>query len=59
MNMHYALELAQRGFVTLSPDYPSLGEHWFDFENSPEYASGSMKAVWNNVWAVDLLASLP
>ena len=25
--LHYALELAKRGYVTLSPDYPSFGEY--------------------------------
>jgi acetyl esterase/lipase len=56
--LHYARELAVRGFVTLSPDYPSLGEHQHDFE-ADEYASGSMKAIYDNVRAIDLLQSLP
>jgi dipeptidyl aminopeptidase/acylaminoacyl peptidase len=56
--MHYALELAQRGFVTLSPDYPSLGEHAHDFD-ADAYASGSMKAIYDNTRAIDLLQSLP
>jgi acetyl esterase/lipase len=30
-DLKYALELAHRGFVTLAPDYPSLGEHRYDF----------------------------
>ena len=57
-NLHYAQELAERGYVTLSPDYPSFGEHPYDFAQ-PEFASGSMKAVWDNIRAVDLLSSLP
>lgn len=57
-NLHYAQELAERGYVTLSPDYPSFGEHTYDFKQ-PEYDSGSMKAVWDNIRAVDLLSSLP
>jgi acetyl esterase/lipase len=56
--LHYALELVQRGFVTFSPDYPSLGEHEYDFD-ADEYASGSMKAIYDNVRAIDLLQSLP
>jgi dipeptidyl aminopeptidase/acylaminoacyl peptidase len=56
--LHYALELARRGFVTLAPDYPSLGEHEHDFE-ADEYASGSMKAIYDNMRAIDLLQSLP
>lgn len=58
-NMHYALELARRGYVTLSPDYPSLGEHQWDFKAHPEYVSGTMKAIHDNRRAVDLLQSLP
>jgi Prolyl oligopeptidase family len=56
--LHYARELAERGFVTLSPDYPSLGEHEHDFDTD-DYASGSMKAIYDNVRAIDLLQSLP
>jgi acetyl esterase/lipase len=57
-SLHYALELARRGFVTLSPDYPSLGEHEHDFD-ADDYDSGSMKAIYDNVRAIDLLQSLP
>lgn len=56
--MHYALQLASRGFVTLSPDYPSLGEYQHDFD-ADSYESGSMKAIYDNVRAIDLLQSLP
>jgi dienelactone hydrolase len=58
-NLHYALELAQRGYVVLAPDYPSFGEHQYDFAPRHGYASGSMKAIYDNVRAVDLLQSLP
>jgi dienelactone hydrolase len=58
-NMHYGRELAERGYVVLAPDYPSLGEHDYDFAKHPEYASGTMKAIWDNVRAVDLLAAMP
>jgi dienelactone hydrolase len=57
--MRYALELTRRGFVTLSPDYPSLGEHPYDFAPKRGYVSGTMKAVWDNSRAVDLLETLP
>jgi dienelactone hydrolase len=56
-SMHYALELARRGYVTLSPDYPSLGEYEYDFD-ADDYVSGSMKAIYDNIRAVDLLQSL-
>jgi dienelactone hydrolase len=57
-NLRYAVHLAERGYVTLAPDYPSFGEYPYDFANS-RFPSGSMKAVWNNRRAVDLLVSLP
>lgn len=57
-HMHYAKELAERGYVTLSPDYPSFGEHPYDFAAHPEYVSGSMKAVWDNIRGIDLLTSM-
>jgi prolyl oligopeptidase family protein len=57
--LKYALELAERGFITLAPDYPSFGEYPFDFKPEHGYVSGSMKAVWDNMRAVDLLQSLP
>lgn len=57
--LKYALELAERGFVTLAPDYPSFGEHTYDFDPKHGYVSGTMKAIWDNIRAVDLLESLP
>jgi dienelactone hydrolase len=56
--LHYAHELANRGYVCLVPDYPSFSDYPYDFRKHPEYASGSMKAIWNNHRAVDLLESL-
>jgi len=57
-NLHYALHLAERGYVTLAPDYPSFGEHKYEFTGHG-YTSGTMKAIWDNIRAVDLLQSLP
>jgi dienelactone hydrolase len=56
--LHYALELAKRGYVTFSPDYPSLGEYKYNFDKD-EYESGSMKAIYDNMRAIDLLQTLP
>jgi dienelactone hydrolase len=56
-NLHYAQELAAKGYVCLVPDYPSFGDYAYDFDKSG-YASGSMKAVWNNIRGIDLLQSL-
>jgi len=59
-SLQYAHELAERGYVCLVPDYPSFGEYPYDFaKQGAHHASGSIKAVWNNVRAVDLLESLP
>lgn len=58
-NLHYALELARRGYVTLAPDYPSFGQHDYDFLANSQWASGSMKAIWDNMRAIDLLQQLP
>ncbi len=57
-NLRYALHLAERGYVTLAPDYPNFGEYKFDpYKNG--YQSATMKAIWNNMRAIDLLQSLP
>ena len=56
---HYAKELARRGYVTLSPDYPSFGDATkYDFE-ADDYVSGTMKAIYDNIRSIDLLQSLP
>jgi hypothetical protein len=57
-DLRYAVHLAERGYVTLAPDYPSFGEYAYDFRKS-RFQSGSMKAIWNNMRAIDLLQSLP
>ncbi|HET6327919.1 MAG TPA: alpha/beta fold hydrolase [Planctomycetaceae bacterium] len=58
-NLHYAQELAERGYVTLAPDYPSFGEYEYDFDPKESYVSGTMKAIYDNTRAIDLLQSLP
>jgi dienelactone hydrolase len=57
--LHYAKELAQRGYVTLSPDYPSFGESKDYNFDTDKYISGTMKAIYDNTRAIDLLQSLP
>lgn len=57
-NLHYAKELAERGYVCIAPDYPYLGENDFD-PYQRGYDSCAMKGVWNHMRAVDLLQSLP
>ena len=57
-DLHYALELAKRGYVTLAPDYPNFGDYHVD-PYSIGYLSTTMKGIWNHMAAVDLLQSLP
>jgi len=57
-NLAYGLHLAQRGYVTLAPDYPGFGDSQFDFDPRRGYTSGTMKAIFDNIRAVDLLQSL-
>ncbi len=57
-NLHYALELAERGYVTLAPDYPNFGDYRLD-PYAKGYASATMKGIWNHLRAVDLLQALP
>jgi len=57
-NLHYAQELAERGYVALVPDYPNFGDYPLDVY-AMGYASATMKGIWNHMRAVDLLQSLP
>ncbi len=57
-NLHYAAELAERGYVTLAPDYPNFGDYTAD-SYSMGYASATMKGIVNHMRAVDVLESLP
>jgi len=59
-DLDYAHELAERGYVAISPDYPTFGEN----TNIPDaYALGfgsiTAKGIWNHRRALDLLANLP
>jgi pimeloyl-ACP methyl ester carboxylesterase len=57
-NLDYAWELAERGYVTIAPDYPNFGDYIFDpYLNG--YISATMKGIRNHMAAVDLLQSLP
>ena len=50
-NLHYAAELAERGYVALAPDYPSFGDDKTDFQRDVYgrgYRSGSMKGIVNH-----------
>ncbi len=54
----YAHELAERGWITLSPAYPLLANYHPDLKKLG-YVSGTMKAIWDNRRGLDLLQSLP
>lgn len=54
----YASELAERGFVTLSPSYPLLANYQPDLQ-ALKMPSGTMKAIWDNMRGLDYLDSLP
>ena len=54
----YGLELAQRGYVVIAPDYPSFGQYdKYDFAND-KYVSGTMKGIVNHRRCVDFLSAL-
>jgi len=54
----YARDLAERGYVVLAPAYPLMANYQPDLTRLG-YKSGTMKAIWDNVRALDLLDSLP
>ncbi|MEZ6113622.1 MAG: prolyl oligopeptidase family serine peptidase [Pirellulaceae bacterium] len=57
-NRNYASELAERGYVTLAPNYPLLAKYQPDI-TALGWESGTLKAVWDNIRGIDLLQSLP
>lgn len=57
-NRGYAAELAERGYVTLAPNYPLLAKYQPDLK-ALGWESGTLKAVWDNIRGLDLLESLP
>lgn len=56
-NRKYASELAERGYVTLAPNYPLLAKYQPDVKKLG-WESGTLKAVWDNVRGLDYLESL-
>lgn len=56
-NRALARELAERGYVVIAPDYPSMGE-LLDYNFATDrYESGTMKAIFDHMRCVDLLQS--
>jgi len=60
-NRNYAEELAERGYVTLAPDYAGFGEYVETRKRLYEkgYTSCTMKGIVNHRRCIDLLQSLP
>ena len=66
-NHNDAEALASRGFVAISPPYPVLGfgsRSGIAIPHQPDlrrlgYKSGTMKAIWDNIRALDVLETLP
>ena len=58
-NQHIALELTQRGFITLAVDYPGFGEYTNVDPYALNYKSVTMKALFNHVVALDFLSGHP
>ncbi|PQO33067.1 alpha/beta hydrolase family protein [Blastopirellula marina] len=56
-NRNYAGELAERGWVTLAPNYPLLAKYQPELETLG-WESGTLKAVWDNTRGLDLLETL-
>jgi dienelactone hydrolase len=57
-NAEYGVELAKRGYVVLATPYPQLSDYNPDLKKLG-YESGTMKAIWDNIRAMDLLDTLP
>ena len=54
----YAVHLADRGYITLAPDYVHSGAYHYDpYDNG--FISATMLGIWNHRRCVDLLQSLP
>ena len=58
MNREYGVELAERGYVVIALPYPRLSDYNPDLKKLG-YKSGTMKAIWDNIRAMDLLDTLP
>jgi hypothetical protein len=52
----YAVELTERGYVTIAPAYPLMADYQPGL-GVLGYQSGTMKAIWDNSRALDLLES--
>jgi dienelactone hydrolase len=58
-HLHYALELAERGYITLAPDYPGFGDYTGCNPYALGFRSATAKGIRNHQAAIDFLATLP
>ena len=56
-NRGYGLELAQRGYVVIAPDYVSFGDQKAHDFTKDDYVSGTMKGIVDHMRCVDYLQS--
>lgn len=56
-NRQYGLELAQRGYVVLAPDYVTFGDLAKHDLAQDDYISGTMKGIVDHMRGVDLLVA--
>lgn len=55
---NYAEELVWRGYVVIAPAYPYVGPYKPDIK-ALGYTGGTMKAIWDNIRALDVLEATP
>lgn len=56
-NRGYGLELAQRGYVVIAPDYVSFGDQQSHDFDKDDYASGTMKGIVDDMRCIDYLST--
>lgn len=57
INLGYAREMAERGYIVIAPDYPGFGENKDYNFSTGRYLSGTMKAIFDNLRCIDFLQS--
>lgn len=56
-NRGYAMELADKGYVVIAPDYPDFGGLKDYNFNTDRYVSGTMKSIFDEMRCIDLLCA--
>ncbi|MBI4624556.1 MAG: alpha/beta hydrolase [Verrucomicrobia bacterium] len=58
INRGYGQDLVEKGYVIIAPYYPFMGNYRPELKKLG-YQSGTMKAIWDNIRAIDLMAAIP